>query len=369
MSDIYFLYPGWLWLIPLSIAYTLLLSWIEKQGLTITGTSSREAGVSIPAVRHPLAMSLPLKSSLNNNPDKSVISVFLTQKLSVIIISTLMLVALAQPVQPGERVKPVATSADVMLIIDTSISMVMRDYILDSQRVDRMTMMQALLDRFSRRFTGERIGIIIFGDQALMVLQPSKDKALVRHMIHRLKPTIAGRRAAIGDAIAIAADYIQTKQIRDETVLVLISSAAIPDGKLSPVAGVEHAMNNGTGQKDITLHTIAIGSPDVQASLPGELIYEPVDIDLLQQLAEMTGGESFHAKDVTSMDAALHAIEKRHQKVTGEKNMHDDTVDKNQRPRQPLYYWPLLGALLFLMLFMVRPHFHFDRNRNSHYLP
>lgn len=337
ISDYLLLQPGWLWLIPPVLIFILLSpllrkwGWLKRQNLAIPAIS----------VRHPQAMDYQHKSSASNTS-----GYFLAG-----ICSCLMLLALAQPVHLGTRINTTtATSADVLLIIDTSISMVMNDYRLDGQRVNRMTMTQALLDRFSRRFTGKRIGIVVLGEQPQILLSPSEDKALVRYMIHQLKPTISGRQAALGDAVAVAAEYIKSDKVNNETVMVLISSADAPSGKLSPVAGVERAIDAGA-----ILHTIAIGSTESHASRPGELIYEPVDLKLLQQMAQMTGGESFHAVDVATMDDALHSIEQRHQIIP------DKASDNKAAPRshQPLYHWPLLAALLLLMMRTLR------QNRNS----
>lgn len=335
LSDYLLLQPGWLWLIPAVLIFMLLSPLLRKQGWL----SKQNQVIPATSVRHPQAMDYQNKSSAINAG-----GYFLAG-----ICSCLMLLALAQPVRLGTQIDTPApaTSADLLLIIDTSISMVMKDYRLGGQQVDRMTMTQALLDRFSRRFTGKRIGIVVLGEQPQILLLPSEDKALVRYMIHQLKPTISGRQAALGDAVAVAAEHIKSDKINDETVMVLISSADAPSGKLSPIAGVERAIDAGA-----ILHTIAIGSSDMQASKPGELIYEPVDLKLLQQMAQMTGGESFHAIDVATMDAALHSIEQRHQ-IIPDKNPDDKAAPRLQ---QPLYHWPLLAALLLLMMIALLPN-------------
>ncbi len=338
MKDYLLLQPGWLWLIPALLIFILLSPWLQKQGW-LKRQSQMMAATS---VRHPQALAYRKQYSYKNTA-----TYFLAG-----LCSCLMLLALAQPVRLGAKVKMPATSADILLIIDTSISMVMKDYRLDGQRVDRMSMTQALLDRFSRRFSGKRIGIVVLGEQPLILLPPSEDRTLVRHMIHQLKPTIAGRQAALGDAVAIAADYIQSDNINNKTVMVLISSADAPSGNLSPIAGAERASNAG-----VILHTIAIGSSDRQASKTGELIYQPVDLKLLQQMATMTGGESFHAIDVASMDAALRNIEQRHQIIAGDKF--------KPRRQQPLYHWPLLTALLLLMVITLLPNVRVKKSGHS----
>lgn len=328
MNDYLFLQPGWLFCIPLIFLFLIVRPWLIGHGLLRT-----ESGViSAAIVKHPQAANHQAQASKSTN-----------SHLFFIAVSTiLLLVALAQPIRLGAQVETPATSADIMLIIDTSISMVMRDYQLEGKRVNRMTMTKALLDRFTRRFSGKRIGIVLLGDQPQILLQPSEDKALVRYMIHQLKPTISGRNAALGDAIAVAADYIGSDKIKDETVMVLISSADTPLGKLSPITGAERARDAGA-----ILHTIAIGSSDSQDSQSGELLFEEADLALLNELALLTGGKSFHAKNVAVMDAALMSIEKHHQTVS----------NKEWAPRlkHALYQWPLLAAIFLLMMMALLP--------------
>jgi len=323
------LQPDWLWLIfPLLLILFLRPLLVNKGWLIKLNPQA-----PVTTVKHPLALD---DSALHPKIKKK------ESFLLTLISSSLILLALAQPVRLGERVPSPATSANIMLIIDTSISMVLRDYKLNGQPVDRMTMTQVLLDRFSRRFSGKRIGLVILGDPPQILLKPSEDKNLVRHLIHRLRPTVAGRQAALGDAVSIAADYIKSDKLTTETVLVLISDAVRPAGKLSPIAGAERAAQAGA-----TLHTIAIGSTRTEedntaASSAGGLIYAAADKKLLQQMAQLTGGESFHAVDVKALDQALKQIEHHHKKQT----------DKNASPQthQALFSWPLLAALFLLMI-------------------
>jgi Ca-activated chloride channel homolog len=322
------LQPGWLWLIPPVLLFMILSPWLTRQGWISKPTEAFPAT----SVRHPQAMAYQSQRSGNNTRNY-----FFAERFLVAIAGCLMLLALAQPVRLEAPVATPTTSADLMLIIDTSISMVLKDYQLNGKPVDRMTMTRVLLDRFARHFSGKRIGIVVLGDQPQILLQPSADKNLVSYMINQLRTTVSGRQAALGDAVAVAADYVSSSKVSEKTVLVLISSADAPSGKLSPIAGVKRAIASG-----VTLDTIAIGSTNISPSNLGELIYEPVDLKLLHQMAQMTGGKSYHAVDAASMDAALHNIEQRHQ-------IKPRTKFKT-RLHQPLYYWPLLMALLLFMV-------------------
>ena len=56
----------------------------------------------------------------------------------------------AGPVRIGARLPDPPDDRDIVFIVDVSVSMVLRDYELDGQRIDRMNLLKALLDRFTQ---------------------------------------------------------------------------------------------------------------------------------------------------------------------------------------------------------------------------
>ena len=93
----------------------------------------------------------------------------------------------------------------------------------------------------------------------------------------------------------------------------------------------------------VPIYTVAVGAASHSAAeqRKGELIYEPADLERLNQLATQTGGLSFRAGDNAAFDKALNDIELR------------ETNKRELPPRfvtYPLYQWPLLFSLLLLTL-------------------
>ena len=326
MMEIQFIQPEWLWLLPL----VLISPWLIKRGYL---TIAQQPSPATP-VKHPLAGAV--NSVVSRQQGSS--------RMLALIIGCLILITLAQPVKQGARLSAPPAPVDLMLIIDTSISMVLEDYQLDGKPVDRLTMMKALLDRFSRHYSGKRIGLVVLGDKPNMLLPPSEDFELVRYLIHRLRPAIAGRQAALGDAIAVAAEHLsRSDQDAPTTTMVLISDGVLPSGNLSPLEGARRAKQSGA-----KLHTIAMGATGKRDTEAAALLYEPADLELLQQIAQITGGRSFHAIDASAIDQALEAIE-QHQQAS---------VKPMPAPQlqQPLYIWPLSLAILLLVINSLLPY-------------
>jgi hypothetical protein len=73
---------------------------------------------------------------------------------------------------------------------------------------------------------------------------------------------------------------------------------------------------------------------------PGNLIYEPADMALLERISRATGGMAFHATDSGAMAEILATLRTRHQA--------DPPLEDGPRLAQALYPWPLGAALLLL---------------------
>ncbi len=83
-------------------------------------------------------------------------------------------------------------------------------------------------------------------------------------------------------------------------------------------------------------------APDTAAHERNGLIYEPTDLESLQQLAALGGGRIFPARDEQSFQAALQAIETEHRRPL--------PVTRQQRLRKAWYPLPLgLGMLLLAL--------------------
>ena len=86
---------------------------------------------------------------------------------------------------------------------------------------------------------------------------------------------------------------------------------------------------------NIRIYTIAIGDP---ASV-GE---EALDIDTIERVTEITGGQSFEALDQQALQRAYHTIAEL------EPDLYE-TI--SFRPRQSLHWLPLCVALIFYTLY------------------
>lgn len=320
--------PLWLWLIPA----VFLLRWIltrhtdsiEYSGIEQgPGTASRQ-------VHHPLSSLLATLSTQHTHKSGF-------YKLLFWLAISAFCVALSGPQRIGEKRPDPPKERDIIFIVDTSVSMTLRDYLLEGERIDRMSVIRAMLDSFIHQLKGDRVGIIAFADTAHVLSPLTNDESLLRNLLPKLRTGIAGRTNAIGEAVTLAVKQTQLTKARRQ-VLILVSDAALPTGVIPAEQAAALA-----AKENLPLYTIAVGAGSYTAEeerVTG-LIYHPANLPLMRELARQTGAKTYQAGDHASLQAAVNDIEQL------------EKVSVQQAPRyyrEHLYRWPLFAAILLISI-------------------
>ncbi|MCB1553424.1 MAG: VWA domain-containing protein [Xanthomonadales bacterium] len=247
--------------------------------------------------------------------------------------------AAARPVTWSEARQPPVSGRELMLAVDVSGSMAADDMEIAGRRVDRLGAVKAVVGDFLARRAGDRVGLILFGQQAYLLTPLTFDHSSVAYQLNTSTVGIAGRETAIGDAIGLA-----VKRMRDsaasQRVLILLTDGVNTAGALTPEQATQLASDLG-----LRIHTIGIGSnePSRQGMFGLLLPSPPAEIDEagLQRIAQQTGGRYFRARDATEL-AAIYAELDRLEAVETEGEVH--------RLRVEWFWAPLLLALLGLAI-------------------
>jgi len=252
----------------------------------------------------------------------------------------LLFVALAQPEWVRKELQEPSKFRDIVFVVDTSVSMIQRDYLVKGQRVDRMTLLKGVLTRFIDQLKQDNVSVIVFADEAYTLVPLTRDHQLARTMLSRVQVGIAGRTSALGEALAQAVHEAEQSRNK-ERVLVLLTDATRLTGKIKADVAMELARQAG-----LHVYTVAIGARTYEASekKPSGLIYDPADIDRLKLIAQHTGGKFYWAGSTDSLSNAIKDIEK------SERSKEAPIV---LYVRQSLYQWPLLLAIIMLTLLQV----------------
>lgn len=315
---------AWPWLL-LLIPLPLLVYWLPKKDNNRTSA----------------ALIMP---QLIESPSIDVISPS-NKKAPLIILSlcwSLTVLALSQPQWLGEAIDIPTEGREMMIAVDLSGSMQIEDMSLRGNTVNRLDMLKVVLGDFIERRVGDRLGLILFADDAYMQTPMTFDRKTVKQMLGESVLGLVGRKTAIGDAIALAVKRFDAKE-KSNKVLLLLTDGQNTAGKISPEQALELAV-----AKDITIYSIGIGADVMlQQSLFGTRRVNPsseLDEQTLTKLAEQTGGKYFRAKDSQGMSKIYQLLDQL------------EPVEQEQqqmRPLTALFYWPLSLALLISMLYFL----------------
>jgi Ca-activated chloride channel family protein len=254
----------------------------------------------------------------------------LLQKLIAPVCWALVVLALARPQFVEPPIEKTLPARDLLLALDLSQSMDTRDFRSPAGTlIPRVEAVRTVVDDFVRRRTGDRIGLIVFGDAPYPQVPFTLDHATVRAMIAAMVPGMAGPRTALGDSIGLGIKMFGQSQAT-EKVLVVLTDGNDTASRMPPDRAADIARQDG-----IKVHTVAIGDP--QAS--GE---DKVDVAVLQKIATATGGRYFFGQDENQLQeiyATLDRITPSNQKTL------------SWRPVIELFHWPLGAALALLFAY------------------
>lgn len=237
----------------------------------------------------------------------------------------LVVLALAQPQRVSAPVERIKAARDVVLAIDISGSMDIRDYEdAGGQRLQRLEAVKRVVTEFVAGRAGDRIGLIVFGTKAYVQAPLTEDLETVRDLLDRTAVGMAGPNTAIGDAIGLAIRSFDVSQI-EQRLLILLSDGADTGSAMSPVNAAEIAASKG-----VEIFTIGVGDP----SASGE---NRADLAALEDIARRTGGAYFYAADAT-------ALAEVYRRINSLAPREIETL--SYRPQWSLAHWPLGIALL-----------------------
>jgi Ca-activated chloride channel family protein len=212
--------------------------------------------------------------------------------LAILLVAlTAMIVGVARP---HATVSVPREEATVVLAIDVSRSMKADD--VEPTRLGAATAAaREFVEQVPKKF---RIGVVSFASRANAALPPTEDRTLVNAALDNLKP---GEGTAIGDAIGLSVelgrDQLTEDGKRPPKAVLLISDGAPDGGSTQPQAAARKAK-----QLSVPVYTVLVGTENgvVEEELPGGLrarIQVPPAPEVLQQVAQTSGGEFFTATD------------------------------------------------------------------------
>jgi len=252
-----------------------------------------------------------------------------------LLMSIFMVIALAQPVIKDGKVQIKAKSADIMIAMDISDSMLATDVYpnrLEAAKQKALTLLESDIN--------ERIGIVAFAKNSYLVSPLSFDSEAVAFLLRQLDTKSITEKGT--DILSVLDIVAQTQKDKKKKYLLLLTDGG---DKTDFSDEIELAKDNG-----ISVFILAIatkkGAPIKMAD--GSFIKQHGDIIIsklnenISKLATSTGGvyiqSTTSSKDIKTMFNEI-------SKVSDEKDLKSEEITKFI----PLFYYPV-GMALFLLL-------------------
>ncbi|MEE4203013.1 MAG: VWA domain-containing protein [Halieaceae bacterium] len=253
------------------------------------------------------------------------------QNLMILASWILLVAAAARPQWLGEPIVQQQSGRDLMVAVDLSGSMETRDFTTaDNRSVDRLSALKHVLGQLAAARNGDRLGLIVFGSGAYLQSPFTEDHSTWLQLLEETEVRMAGPSTRLGDAIGLAIKHFSESD-SEHRVLLLLTDGNDTGSMVPPVDAARVAAARG-----IRIYPIAVGDP----ATVGE---EAIDLDTLDQIATLTGGERFVALDRAALTRILSTLNQLEPVLF-------ETV--SFRPRTDLHW--LVFALLLVTLPLLR---------------
>lgn len=258
----------------------------------------------------------------------------------------LCIMALARPQAAGELILKDEEGIDILLLLDTSGSMETEDF-----DPNRLEVAKEVALRFIQGRTHDRIGMVLFAEDAFSYAPLTLDHKLLESLIAQINSGILPKQGtAMGSAIAVGINRMQLTQGLSK-VMILVTDGASNRGKIEPITAAQLASDRG-----IRIYTIGVGMEEFTVAIPGLGVQkQKTDLDepTLKQIADITGGQFFRAQDPQSLEKVFNQISALEKNISPEEN------DRTVEDLYPLYLKAgiilLIAALLFQWLAWYNP--------------
>lgn len=254
----------------------------------------------------------------------------------------LIVLAIARPQAGKKQMEIISEGVDIILTLDTSGSMDAMDFTIDGDRVTRLDAVKDVVAKFIEKRPGDRIGMVVFGDEAFTQAPLTLDHELLLTLLKELHIGMAGNATAVGSAMGVSINRIKDLKAKSK-IVILLTDGRNNAGQLAPSVAAEIAK-----AYNIKIYTIGVGSnapaPFMVDTVFGKkVVYERVDLDeeTLKMIADTTNAKYFRATDTKKLETIYSEIDKMEK---------TEAKVKEYMNYNELFFWFLVPGILILLV-------------------
>lgn len=226
--------------------------------------------------------------------------------------AVLLVLALARPQERNVRREIIAPGIDIVLALDMSTSMLANDF-----PPNRFAAAKAVLSRFVASRATDRVALVVFAGRAYTQVPLTFDYQAVQQMLEALAVGQIEDGTAIGMGMVEAVNRLKVSDAKSK-VIILLTDGVNNRGRVDPQTAGEIARLKG-----VRIYTVGMGLRQGQSrslieKALGVTPESTMNVELLTQIAEATGGKYFEAanlEDLSSVYQTIGALEKSEVKL------------------------------------------------------
>lgn len=245
------------------------------------------------SLRRPPAVRLPSLRALPETPSQSwrlrTLPFLPVLRLAA---AALIILAIARPQTVDAEATNPAEGIDIVLTMDTSSSMI--DETIGGEQ--RLQAAQRVARDFLDQRGDDRVGLVIFESQTLVLSPPTLDLEAIDQLIaESVRPGLVQGGTAVGLALAKSVDLLRDSDAPSR-VVVLLTDGQDNVRTVRPVEAAAIAEALG-----VRVYTIGIAQADERQGIVDELA--------LRFIADRTGGQYFRASELSDLEDAYSEID------------------------------------------------------------
>ncbi len=224
--------------------------------------------------------------------------------------------ALASPVVENEVSVKNDKGYEISLIMDASGSM---------QENNKFGIVKEIVEDFLQKRVHDKVGLTIFADFAYVAVPLTYDKKSIKRLLRRLNVGVAGtQRTALYEALFLSSNLFKDSKSKNK-IAILLTDGMDNTGTIPLDVAIKTIQKYG-----IKVYTIGVGNP-------GDF-----NAQILQYIAEQSGGKFFMANSIAKLKAIYETIDK----------LEKSEIKANKYVQKNYYFqYPLSFGILFLITF------------------
>lgn len=214
-----------------------------------------------------------------------------------------VIIALARPQTHDNLKNSRILGTDIILAMDISGSMSATDF-----KPNRFVAAKEVATSFVNSRPNDNMGLVVFAGESLSLMPLTNDRAALVNAIANVEMGDLNDGTAIGDGLSSAINRIAQGKAKSKSI-ILLTDGSNNAGDVPPVTAAQIAK-----QKGIKIYTIGVGTNGkMQIADPygfsTTTLETKIDEPLLKNMAKLTGGKYFRAKDERMLKQVFEEID------------------------------------------------------------